>query len=221
MNDNLISSAVTTPPYWQTAIDYLTEQDEILGNLIGLYPTERLTNHHNPFHTLARAVVGQQISVKAADSIWSRLEKHLETISSESFLRLEMETLRGCGLSRQKVEYLTAIANAFHEGTLTPDQWAEMSDGDVRRQLVRVRGIGPWTAEMFLIFHLHRPDVFPLGDLGLINAIQGAYADERPLNTEEIRQLAKRWQPYRTVATWYLWRSLDPVPVQYSNSQSS
>jgi DNA-3-methyladenine glycosylase II len=215
MNDNLIFPAVTTPPYWQTAIDYLTEQDEILGSLIGLYPTERLTNHHNPFHTLARAVVGQQISVKAADSIWSRLEKCLETISPGSLLRLEMETLRGCGLSRQKVEYLMAIANAFHEGTLTPDRWAEMSDGDVRRQLVRVRGIGPWTAEMFLIFHLHRPDVFPLGDLGLINAIQRIYANERPLSTEEIRQLAGRWQPYRTVATWYLWRSLDPVTVQY------
>jgi DNA-3-methyladenine glycosylase II len=215
MNDNLIFPAVTTPLYWQTAIDYLSERDEILGNLIALYPIERLTNHHNPFHTLARAVVGQQISVKAADSIWSRLEKYLETMSSESFLRIEVEILRGCGLSRQKVEYLTAIASAFHGGTLTPDRWTEMSDEDVRRQLVKVRGIGTWTAEMFLIFHLHRPDIFPLGDLGLVNAIQRAYADERPLSTEEIRQLAKRWQPYRTVATWYLWRSLDPVPVQY------
>ncbi|MEG3439471.1 DNA-3-methyladenine glycosylase [Pannus brasiliensis CCIBt3594] len=214
MND-VPTSPPVNPPYWQTAIDYLTERDEILGNLIALYPTERLTNHHNPFYTLARAVVGQQISVKAADSIWSRLEKHLETVSPESFSRLEVEILRGCGLSRQKVDYLAAIALAFTEGTLTPDEWGNMSDGEVRRQLIKIRGIGNWTAEMFLIFHLHRPDVLPLGDLGLINAIRRAYAGERPLSTEEIGQLAGRWRPYRTVATWYLWRSLDPVTVQY------
>jgi DNA-3-methyladenine glycosylase II len=200
------------PSYWQNATNYLTNTDEIMAGLIVSYPDEVLKNHNNAFHTLMRAVVGQQISVKAADSVWQRLEAQLETISPQQLLRVGEDALRQCGLSRQKISYLTAIARAFEEGILTPSTWQTMSDDEVVRQLVGIRGIGQWTAEMFLIFHLHRPDVLPLADLGLLNAIQLHYGS---LSKAEIVALSQQWQPYRTVATWYLWRSLDPVTVQY------
>jgi DNA-3-methyladenine glycosylase II len=200
------------PSYWQDATNYLTDTDEIMAGLITSYPDEVLKNHNNAFHTLMRAVVGQQISIKAADAIWQRLEAQLETISPSQFLTVGEDKLRQCGLSRQKISYLSAIARAFEEGTLTPSRWERMSDGEVVRQLVGIRGIGQWTAEMFLIFHLNRPDVLPLTDLGLLNAIQLHYGS---LSKSEMLTLSQQWQPYRTVATWYLWRSLDPVTVQY------
>jgi DNA-3-methyladenine glycosylase II len=200
------------PSYWQDATKDLTRTDEVMAGLIAAYPDAALKNQGNPFHTLTRAVVGQQISIKAADAIWQRLEAQLETISPQQLLTVEEDTLRQCGLSRQKISYLTAIARAFEEGTLTPSKWTGMSDGEVVRQLMEIRGIGQWTAEMFLIFHLNRPDVLPLTDLGLLNAIQLHYGR---LSKSEMLNLSQRWQPYRTVATWYLWRSLDPVTVQY------
>ena len=200
------------PSYWQDALAYLTNTDEIMAGLIVSYPDEVLKNHNNAFHTLMRAVVGQQISIKAADAVWQRLEAQLETISPQQFLTFGEDALRQCGLSRQKISYLTAIARAFEEGILIPSKWHGMNDEEVVRQLVEIRGIGQWTAEMFLIFHLHRPDVLPLADLGLLNAIQLHYGS---LSKTEILALSQQWQPYRTVATWYLWRSLDPVTVQY------
>ena len=201
-----------TPSYWQDALTHLTNTDAIISRLIASYPDAILKNNGNPFHTLTRAVVGQQISIKAADAIWQRLEAQLPTISPSQILRAESEQLREYGLSRQKISYLTAIARAFVEGTLIPSQWTTMSDEEVVSQLVKIRGIGQWTAEMFLIFHLNRPDVLPLADLGLLNAIRLHYGS---LNQAEIQTLSQQWQPYRTVATWYLWRSLDPITVQY------
>ncbi|MGH2415989.1 MAG: DNA-3-methyladenine glycosylase family protein [Microcystaceae cyanobacterium] len=200
------------PPYWQDATNYLTLQDEVMAGLIASYAVEVLLNHDNPLQTLMRAVVGQQISVKAAEAIWQRLERQLETISAPQSLAVGEDDLRQCGLSRQKIGYLTAIARAFEAGTLTPSTWKRMSDEEVVTQLVGIRGIGQWTAEMFLIFHLHRPDVLPLSDLGLLKAIRLHYGH---LSESEILTLSQRWQPYRTVATWYLWRSLDPGTVQY------
>jgi DNA-3-methyladenine glycosylase II len=163
------------PSYWQNALAYLTNTDEVIAGLIVSYPDAVLKNQGNPFSTLTRAVVGQQISIKAADAIWQRLEAQLETISPPHFLVVEEDTLRQCGLSRQKISYLSAIARAFEEGTLTPSRWERMSDEEVVSQLREIRGIGQWTAEMFLIFHLNRPDVLPLTDLGLLNAIQLHY----------------------------------------------
>ncbi len=200
------------PHYWQDAIAYLTRTDKVIAGLIASYSDEVLYSHGNPFHTLMRAVVGQQISVKAADAIWQRLEGKLETISTSQFLTVGEDDLRQCGLSRQKIGYITAIARAFEQETLTPSNWQSMSDQEVVSQLVAIRGIGQWTAEMFLIFHLHRPDILPLSDLGILNAIRLHYGS---LRESEILTLCQRWQPYRTVATWYLWRSLDPTTVQY------
>ena len=199
------------PPYWQNAIAYLS-RDEVMAGLIAFYSDEVLKNQGNPFHTLMKAVVGQQISVKAADAVWQRLEAQIETISPEQFLTIREDILRKCGLSRQKISYITAIAIAFEQGILNPNQWHNMEDEEIMRQLLQIRGIGQWTAEMFLIFYLNRPDVLPLTDLGLLNAIKLHYGS---LSKSEILTLSQQWQPYRTVATWYLWRSLDPVTVQY------
>ncbi len=206
---------MTSPYYWQDAIAYLSEQDAIMAQLIATYYDESLTNYHNPFYTLMRAIVGQQISVKAADAIWGRLELNIQTFSPETFLGIEETQLRQWGLSRHKISYITNIAYGFKDGTLTPHLWSQMSDQEVAKQLISIKGIGRWTAEMFLIFHLHRPDIFPIADLGLINAINCYYTKKSPLSKTDILELSQQWKPYRTVATWYLWRSLDPVPVQY------
>jgi DNA-3-methyladenine glycosylase II len=201
-----------TPFYWQESITFLQNQDEVIGKLITAHPDEVLKNNDNPFHTLMRAVVGQQISVKAAEAVWQRLLAQLESISPHHFLAVETEQVRQCGLSKQKINYITNVAKAFNDGRLTPSQWQEMSDQEIIKELTEIKGIGQWTAEMFLIFHLHRPDILPLADLGLINAIRQHYGS---LTKTEIIRLSEQWQPYRTVAVWYLWRSLDPFIIQY------
>jgi DNA-3-methyladenine glycosylase II len=206
---------MTRPFYWEEAKEYLAAKDDIMAGLIASYPDDAMINYQNPFYTLVKAIVGQQISVKAANAISQRLELLLGTISTTNYLVSHETDLRNCGLSRQKILYLTNIAQGFEDGTLTPETWINMSDEEVTSQLISIKGIGPWTAQMFLIFHLHRKDVFPLADLGLIKAIQEHYGTRQSLNKEQIQELSKQWQPYRTVATWYLWRSLDPIPVQY------
>lgn len=206
---------MTSPLYWQEAKKYLTIKDPMIAELIVSYPHDILLNYHNPFYTLTRAIVGQQISVKAADAIWQRLENLLKIVEPEYYLQVSPENLRQIGLSRQKISYIANIAQAFSDKTLTPDKWDEMEDEAIAKQLMNIKGIGKWTAEMFLIFHLHRPNILPLSDLGLLNAINRYYGVDKTLSKADILELSKRWEPYCTVATWYLWRSLDPVPVQY------
>mgnify|MGYP005844590589 CR=1 FL=1 len=206
---------ISSPIYWQQAITYLDSQDRIMSRLIQNYPGENLQNHHNAFYTLARAIVGQQISVKSADAIWSRFAALLPSISAKAYLQLTESQLRACGLSRQKIAYLFNIAIALEEKLLTPKKWDNLSEEEITKELTKIKGIGIWTAEMFLIFHLNRKDILPLGDIGLINAIQLHYSEQEKLSLEEIKQISHTWRPYRTVATWYLWRSLDPVVVQY------
>lgn len=206
---------LTAPVYWQDAIVYLSTQDEILASLIAANPDVILVNYHNPFFTLMKAVVGQQISVKAADAVWQRLENLLGTISPTNYLTFTEEELRACGLSHRKIDYIRHIAKAFEDGILNPDDWQTMDNEAVVKQLTSIKGIGIWTAEMFLIFYLQRPDILPLADLGLINAIHVHYSLKQKLSKAEILNLSLKWKPYRTVATWYLWLSLDPLTVQY------
>jgi DNA-3-methyladenine glycosylase II len=206
---------MTVPPYWQEAIALLSKCDPILADLIAAYPNTSLATHLNPFHTLMRAIVGQQISTQAADAVWQRLTAQLPAISPDAYLAIDPETLRQCGLSRQKVAYITNIALAFQDGSLTPQLWVEMADEAIAKQLMAIKGIGQWTAEMFLIFHLQRSNILPLTDLGLINAIKLHYGKGVAIAKPQMLELAMPWQPYRTVATWYLWRSLDPAAVQY------
>ncbi len=203
------------PPYWQEAINYLVTKDPVIASLIATYPNEVILTHQNPFSTLVKAIVGQQISIKAAAAIEERLESLIGNFSTENYLAAKEDKLRQCGLSRPKIRYITNVAFALKSGELTPSTWSSMSDDEIAKQLMSVSGIGTWTAQMFLIFHLNRADIFPQGDAGLLKALQLHYGSEKELSDSEINQIALVWQPYRTVATWYLWRSLDPIPVQY------
>ena len=202
-----------SPVYWPQACAELAAHDAVLADLIARYPAVSLVSRGDAFHTLARSIVGQQISIKAADTIWTRLNLALGEINSEQVLSCSVETLRACGLSQRKVEYLADLAR--HAGHLNIAQWREWGDEDIIRELTQIRGIGRWSAEMFLMFYMLRPNVLPLDDMGLIKGIALHYhaGERRPRS--ELATLAATWQPWRSVATWYLWRSLDPVPVEY------
>jgi DNA-3-methyladenine glycosylase II len=197
------------PDYWQEASADLMKRDRILRKIIPAYGPAHLASRGDPFVTLARSVVGQQISVKAAQSVWERLVAVCPKLVPAQFLRAGQEKLAGCGLSKRKAEYILDLAEHFRNGTLHVAKWAEMEDEDVIAELTQIRGIGRWTAEMFLMFNLMRPNVLPLDDIGLINAISKNYFSGEPVTRSEAREVAANWEPWRTVATWYMWRSLD------------
>jgi DNA-3-methyladenine glycosylase II len=203
------------PVYWHTACNELAAADPVMAALIARYPDCVLGNRGDPFQTLARAIVGQQISVKAADSIWARFEALAETVSPARIAVLDADALAACGLSRRKVEYLVDLAGHFVDERIEPERWKKMDDEAVIAELVDVRGIGRWTAEMFLIFNLRRPDVWPADDIGLQKAVALHYLNNERPTPKALREHGERHAPWRTVATWYLWRSLDPAVVQY------
>jgi len=206
---------VRAPAYWRTACAELAAADPVMAALIERYPDCVLGTRGDPFETLARAIVGQQISVKAADSIWARFETAAGRVDPARIAALAPEALAGCGLSRRKAEYLSDLAGHFLDGRVVPARWKRLPDEAVIAELVDVRGIGRWTAEMVLIFNLRRPDVWPVDDIGLQKAVALHYLDgERP-TPRMLRTHGERHAPWRTVATWYLWRSLDPAVVQY------
>jgi DNA-3-methyladenine glycosylase II len=203
------------PQYWHKAKKHLAQQCPTMAGLIARYEGEGLAARGEVFYTLIRAIVGQQISVKAADAVWAKLAKAVSPMTPENLLRKREATLRACGLSASKVAYARNVAQFFKERDITARYWDALSDDDVIRELTSIKGIGSWTAEMFLIFHLLRPDVLPLKDLGLLKAIDLHYTGGKRLTVKEYQAISARWHPYRTVATWYLWRALDPVPVAY------
>ncbi|HET7547971.1 MAG TPA: DNA-3-methyladenine glycosylase [Usitatibacter sp.] len=199
------------PHYWEEAKAYLAKRDKVLRKLVRKFPEADLRTRGDAFQTLCRSIVGQQISVKAAQSIWARFAAAAGTVSPANVAAMPVEVLRGCGFSSQKSLYVKDLATHFDTGAVKPRRWARMSDEAIIEDLVRVKGIGRWTVEMFLIFHLMRPDVLPVDDLGLRRAMERAYNDGEPLTKDEMRALGERWSPWSSVATWYLWRSLDPV----------
>ncbi len=203
------------PSYWQQASSDLAQGDPVLGRLVDRFAGTALVSRGEPFVTLVRSIVGQQISVKAADSVWARLLAALPALAPRAVLGCGAEVLRGCGLSARKVEYVIDLARRFDNGQIHTERWSEMDDAEIVAELTAVRGIGVWTAEMFLIFNQLRPDVFPLDDIGLQKAVAMHYcAGERP-GRRLLAEHGERWRPWRSVATWYLWRSLDPLPVEY------
>ncbi|SMC25307.1 DNA-3-methyladenine glycosylase II [Andreprevotia lacus DSM 23236] len=206
---------VGKPAYWDEACAALSTADPVLARLIATYPQISLEGRGDPFQTLARSIVGQQISVKAADSVWRKTIALLGAMESPLVLARSLDELRSCGLSLRKAEYLQDLARHHAAGRLNPADWADWDDEAVIKELTSIRGIGRWTAEMFLMFHLLRPNILPLDDIGLINAIALNYHEGERLGKAECRKLAERWQPWCTVATWYFWRSLEPVPVSY------
>ncbi|MBS0401858.1 MAG: DNA-3-methyladenine glycosylase 2 family protein [Proteobacteria bacterium] len=208
-------NGVMTPAYWDAACEHLTRKDRVLRRLIPRFGDACLQSRGDAFITLARSIVGQQISVKAAQSVWERFEALPRRMTPAAVLKLKVDDMRGAGLSARKVEYLVDLALHFDAGKIHVDDWVAMDDESIIAELVAIRGIGRWTAEMFLMFHLLRPDVLPLDDVGLIKGISTNYFSGEPVSRSEAREVAAGWAPWRSVATWYMWRSLEPLPVAY------
>lgn len=203
------------PSFWSLAKKELKKNDKKLGKIIDSYSEDFLFSKSDPFLTLARSIVGQQISVKAAQSIWDKLVIKVEKINPIRIRGTHSNTLKSVGLSRQKVLYLKNLSGAFINNQLKISSWNKMNDEEIIIELVKIKGIGRWTAEMFLIFNMCRADIFPLDDIGMIKAICKIYNLNYPISKKILIKIGDKWRPYRTVATWYLWRSLDPIPVEY------
>ena len=203
------------PVFWEKAKKELKKKDRKLGRIIEDYPKDFLFSKSDPFYTIARSIVGQQISVKAAQAVWDRIEKKLGRIKAINFYKSHYMTLKSCGLSRQKILYLKSLSQAFLKNEINLKNWKYMTDDQIINELIKIKGVGRWTAEMFLIFNLCRPDVFPVDDLGLIKGICVCYKLSYPISKEQAIKISEKWKPWRSVATWYFWRSLDPLPVEY------
>ena len=203
------------PIFWEKAKKHLIKKDKKLGNIIKSYPKDFLFSKSDPFYTLARSIVGQQISVKAAQSVWDKFEKKVKIVKPEFVKKMHYMKLKSCGLSRQKISYLKSLSTSFINNEINPRKWNNYNDDKIIDELITIKGIGRWTAEMYLIFNLCRPDVFPIDDLGLIKGICNCYNLKYPLDRDVAKKISKKWAPYRSVATWYFWRSLDPIPVEY------
>jgi len=208
-------AAPSHPVYWRRAKQALGRRDPIMQAIMKRHPRIALRSRGDAFQTLARSIVGQQISVKAADSVWAKLARVSPAMQPLEIARARRDRLLAAGLSGRKAEYLHDLARRFCDGSLHAARWDEMDDESVIDDLTQVRGIGRWTAEMFLIFNLLRPNVLPIDDLGLRKAVRMHYFGGGDVPADIILMLARGWEPWRSVATWYLWRSLDPVPVEY------
>jgi DNA-3-methyladenine glycosylase II len=207
--------SLSVPDYWQDACKHLAKKDRVMKRLIAQFPDVTLSSRGDAFTTLARSIVGQQISVKAAQTVWDRFALLPKKMVPASILKLKVDDMRAAGLSARKVEYLVDLAIHFDSGAIHSQSFEQMDDEAIIAELVAIRGIGRWTAEMFLMFYLMRPNVLPLDDIGLINGISKGYFSGEAVSRSDIREVAAAWTPFRSVATWYIWRSLDPVPVAY------
>jgi DNA-3-methyladenine glycosylase II len=205
---------LNVPSYWDDAKSELMKRDRIMRKLIPQCVDMQLTERKEPFTTLARSIVGQQISVKAADAIWLRFLELCPKCTPAQVIKVGV-ALAECGLSKRKAEYILDLADHFKSKRLHVEEWSAMDDEAVIAELIQIRGIARWTAEMFLIFNLHRPNILPLDDLGLLKGISFNYFSGEPVSRSDAREVSANWEPWRSVATWYLWRSLDPMPVQY------
>jgi DNA-3-methyladenine glycosylase II len=204
-----------TPEYWDEACRHLARKDRVMKRLIPQFGDACLQSRGDPFTTLARSIVGQQISVKAAQTVWDRFAKLPRKMTAGNVLKLKVDDMQAAGLSARKIEYLVDLSLHFDSGAIRVDAWQAMTDDEIIAELVGIRGIGRWTAEMFLIFHLMRPNVLPLDDVGLLSGISRNYFSGDPVSRSDAREVAAAWVPYCSVATWYIWRSLDPLPVEY------
>jgi DNA-3-methyladenine glycosylase II len=221
------ASQVLTPGYWDDACKHLVKKDRVMKRLIPQHGDACLQTRGDAFTTLARSIVGQQISVKAAQTVWDRFmalalkskpasaARKTAALMPAQVLKLKVDDMRAAGLSARKVEYLVDLSLHFDGGQVRASDWQDMDDEAIINELIGIRGIGRWTADMFLIFHLMRPNVLPLDDVGLINGISKNYFSGESVSRSDAREVAAAWAPYCSVATWYIWRSLDPVPVEY------
>lgn len=201
------------PTYWERAKKELSSNDKILSKIINEYDDLELISRGDIFFTLIRSIIGQQISVKAASTVWSRFTERVGDINPGNILSTHFDDLRKCGLSQRKTEYVIGISESWHE--YDKFDWGKMEDQEIIDKLVSLRGVGKWTAEMILIFTLLRPDIFPIGDIGMIRGIEKSYKSGEKMSKEELYEISDKWKPWRTVACCYMWRTVDPEPVEY------
>ena len=205
-----------SPVYWNKAKRILSKKDPVLRKIIKKYNKGFLTTRNNPFFSLCRTIVGQQISTKAADSIWSKFEKKCKNhITPKMVLKISSSNLKKVGLSRQKVSYLKNIAKAFKNKSFDTKKLKKMNDNEAISYITKLKGLGVWSAEMFLMFNLNRPNIFPVKDIGLLRAISTNYKKTYPPSKKFLEKISKTHYGYRTVFTWYMWRSIDPTDVEY------
>jgi DNA-3-methyladenine glycosylase II len=209
------SPVVSSPQYWDQAKRELIKCDRVLRKVIPRHPGACLVSRGDPFVTLARSIVGQQISVPAAQTVWQRLTAAIPDFRPDKVARARIERLRACGLSQRKAEYIRDLAAHFRMGGMNAADWRDLDDEAVIAALTRIRGVGRWTAEMFLIFNLLRPDVLPIDDIGLQRGVSTHYFGGEPVTRAELREVGANWAPWRSVGVWYMWRSLDPIAVEY------
>ena len=204
------------PKYWHKAKISLSKRDPILKKIIKQYNKGHLTTKNNPFFSLCRTIVGQQISVKAADTIWKRLEtKCKKKIIPQKIIKLKTTSMKKAGLSRQKISYLKNIAKSFKNKSFDVSSLKKMDDVSAIDYITQLKGLGIWSAQMFLMFNLNRPDIFPTKDIGLIRAISKNYKKRYPPSEKFLNKISNLHSGYRTVFTWYMWRSIDPTDVEY------
>jgi len=204
------------PAYWQKAKKILSKRDPVIRKIIKKYKKGFLTTRSKPFFSLCRTVVGQQVSVASADSIWSKFSKKCKgNIKPRVVLKISSRNLKSAGLSRQKISYLKIIARAFENKSFNVREIKKMDDTKAIEYITKLKGLGVWSAEMFLMFNLNRQDIFPTKDIGLLRAISKNYKTTYPPSKRFLDKISNLHLGYRTVLTWYMWRSIDPTDVEY------
>ena len=203
------------PKYWNKGVIYLSNKDKVLKKIIDQFPNQSLHLNHNSFHALINSIIGQQISVSAANSMKKKLFSLKRDITPRTIKNIKKTDFKKCGLSKQKILYINNIADFFLENKKFINKIQKLEDQYIREKLIEIKGIGNWTVDMFLIFTHGSSNIFPTGDLGFIKAISKHYKKDLPLDDKFLSRLLMKWSPYSSIATWYLWRSLDPIPVSY------
>ena len=203
------------PKYWNKGKIYLSNKDKVLKKLIQTYRNEYLNLNSNYFHSLINSIIGQQISVSAADSMKTKFFKLKRNITPQTVSKLRTTDLRKCGLSRQKILYIRNISKFFLQNKKFMKNINKSSEEEIYNNLIEIKGVGNWTIHMFLMFSYGSSNIFPTGDLGFLKAISKLYKVQLPISERKLKLLYKKWSPYSSQATWYLWRSLDPIPVNY------
>ncbi len=203
------------PKYWNKGKIYLSNKDKVLKKLIQTYRNEYLNLNSNYFHSLINSIIGQQISVSAADSMKTKFFKLKRNITPQTVSKLRATDLRKCGLSRQKILYIRNISKFFLQNKKFIKNINKSSEEEIYNNLIEIKGVGNWTIHMFLMFSYGSSNIFPTGDLGFLKAISKLYKVQLPISERKLKLLYKKWSPYSSQATWYLWRSLDPIPVNY------
>ncbi len=207
---------MSLPTYWQQSKEFLTHADPKLAKLILEHKKYSISSRGEALETLLRSIVGQQISVQAAASVWEKLANKIGPIKPENVILISHDELKSCGLSKQKVQYIINICNHFINFSINDHTyWEDRSFQNIYDELTTIKGVGPWTAEMFGMFYLLEKDIFPIKDIGIIRAMNQIYGEGKPLHVEKIIEISETWRPFRSVACWFLWRSIDSEEVLY------